>query len=384
MGSVFIVLYLDNAATSYRKPAAVYASMLKNTVINSANAGRGGHFYSIRTAKGIYETSESLCRLFNISSPERIAYTPNATYALNMGILGVLSENSHAVITQMEHNSVLRPVYKTCKYTMVRANNKGEINPRDIENAIKPNTSMIIMTHASNVCGTVLPIRECAKIAHRHGLIFMVDAAQSGGCLPIDAEKDNIDLMAFSGHKGLMTPLGVGGLYVREGIRLKPIITGGTGSMSESLVQPDFMPDLLQSGTVNAPAIIAAKKSIDLIIRETPKAIGEKEKAVAVYLTEELKNMDNVSVYGLENGNRNGTVAFNVKGIDSVRTAELLNNDFHICTRGGWHCAYPSHEALGTSKTGAVRASFGYYNTKKDADRLLDAVYKISKGTENM
>ncbi len=379
MGSVFTVLYLDNAATSYRKPAAVYASMLKNTVINSANAGRGGHYYSIRTAKGIYETSESLCRLFNIPSPERIAYTPNATYALNMGILGALSENSHAVITQMEHNSVLRPVYKTCKYTMVKASNKGEIDPGEVEKAIKPNTSMIIMTHASNVCGTILPIKECARIAHRHGLIFMVDAAQSAGCLPIDVERDGIDLMAFSGHKGLMTPLGVGGLYVREGISLKPIITGGTGSMSESLEQPDFMPDLLQSGTVNAPAIIAAKKSIDLIIKETPKGIGESEKRLAEYAAEKLKNIGGLAVYGLEKGNRNGTVAFNVKGIDSIRTAEILNDDFHICTRGGWHCAYPSHEALGTEKTGAVRASFGYYNTIKDADRLVDAVFKISK-----
>lgn len=379
MGSVFIVLYLDNAATSYRKPASVYASMLKNTVINSANAGRGGHYYSIRTAKGIYETSESLCRLFNIPSPEQIAYTPNATYALNMGILGILSENSHAVITQMEHNSVLRPVYKTCKYTMVKANNRGEIDPKNVEKAIKPNTSMIIMTHASNVCGTILPIKECAEIAHRHGLIFMVDAAQSAGCLPIDVEKYGIDLMAFSGHKGLMTPLGVGGLYVREGVRLKPIITGGTGSMSESLIQPDFMPDLLQSGTVNAPAIIAAKKSIDLIAKETPQAIGESEKGVAVYTVEGLKNIEGLTVYGLDKGNRNGTVAFNVKGIDSIRTAEILNDDFHICTRGGWHCAYPSHEAIGTEKTGAVRASFGYYNTIKDADKLIDAVYKISK-----
>lgn len=373
------MLYLDNAATSYNKPAEVYASVIKNTVVNSANAGRGGHYYSIRAAKGIYETSEALCRLFNIPSPERLAYTQNATYALNMGILGILSRSSHAVITQMEHNSVLRPVHKTCKYTMVKADKFGRIAAEDIEKAIRPETKMIIMTHASNVCGTIEPIEKAAEIAHRHGLVFMVDAAQTAGCLPIDVRKADVDLLAFSGHKGLMTPMGVGGLYVREGIELKPVITGGTGSMSESLSQPDFMPDMLQSGTLNAPAIIAARQSVELIIKETPRAIGEKEREMAQRLIERLKNIRGVTVYGLEKGERNGTVAFNLEGVDSVRAAEILNDSYKICTRGGWHCAYPAHEALGTQKNGAVRASFGYFNSKKDADRLVDAVSDISK-----
>lgn len=372
------MLYLDNAATSFNKPAGVYTSMLKNTMMNSANAGRGGHELSIRAAKGIYETSEALCRLFNIESPEQIAYTQNATYALNMGILGVMTKDSHAVITQMEHNSVLRPVHCTCKYTIVKADKNGYVRAEDIESAIRPDTKMIIMTHASNVCGTMLPIEKVSKLAKMHNLIFMVDAAQSAGCIPIDVQKTGIDLMAFSGHKGLMSPMGVGGLYVREGIFLKPVITGGTGSMSESIVQPDYMPDMLQSGTLNAPAIIAAKEAVDIIIRDTPKAIGEMEYEMAVRLIEKLKNMKGVTVYGLEKGDRNGTVAFNVDGLDSVRTAEILNDEFKICTRGGWHCAYPAHEAIGTEKSGAVRASFGYFNTKRDADKLAYAVYRIA------
>lgn len=373
------MLYLDNAATSYRKPTAVYLSLLKNTITNSANAGRGGHSYSIKAAKGIYETTEKLCELFNIPSTERLAYTQNATLALNLAILGMMSESSHTVITQMEHNSVLRPIHKTCRYTMVKADKFGRVNANDVEKAICLDTKMIIMTHASNVCGTIQPIEETAKIAHKHGLLFMVDAAQTAGCLPIDVQKTGIDLLAFSGHKGLMTPMGVGGLYIKDGIMPNPVITGGTGSMSESITQPDFMPDILQSGTLNAPAIIAAKKSIELILKETPQAIGEKEFYIAKRLINSLKNIPGVMVYGLEKENRNGTVAFNIDGIDSVTASDILNNEYGICTRGGWHCAYPAHVALGTEKSGAIRASFGYFNSKKDADRLANAIYKISK-----
>ncbi len=372
------MIYLDNAATSLKKPPSLYASVLKNTLINSANAGRGGHFFSLRAAELIYKTGESLCTLFNISSPEQIAYTPNATLALNMGILGVLDKNSHVIITQMEHNSVLRPVHKTCRYTAVKADKFGKISPKDIENAIQTDTKMIICTHASNVCGTIMPIDEIAKIAQRHNLYFMLDAAQSAGSIPINVEKTGIDLMAFSGHKGLMMPMGTGGLYVKEGIMLKPIITGGTGSLSESPKQPDFMPDLLQSGTLNAPAIIAGKESIDFILREGVEEIGKKEKYLSSMLINDLKNMKNVKIHSPEAG-RNGTVAFNINNIDSVTVSDILNRDFGICTRAGWHCAYPAHIALGTEKTGAIRASFGYFNTKKHAKKLVDAVYKISK-----
>lgn len=374
------MIYLDNAATSYNKPYGVYFQMLKNTVINSANAGRGGHYYSIRAAKGIYETQEAICELFNISSPDRLAFTQNATQALNYAILGILSKNSHAIITQMEHNSVLRPVHKSCSYTIVKADNEGYVNPCDIEKAIKPTTKMIIMTHASNVCGAIEPIREVSQIAHRNGIIFMVDAAQTAGCLDIDVERDGIDLLAFSGHKGLMTPMGVGGLYVKEGIDIKPVITGGTGSMSKSILQPDFMPDMLQSGTLNAPAIISAKKSVNLILKETPKAIGDMERELAKGLIEELKNINKIKIYGPQNKNRNGTVAFNIEGMDSVSVAAELNDKYKICTRGGWHCAYPAHEAIGSEKNGAVRASFGFFNTKRDVNKLVDAVLKISKG----
>ncbi len=372
------MLYLDNAATSLKKPVSLYPSILKNTIINSANAGRGGHFYSLRASELIYKTSESLCELFNIKDPEQIAYTQNATMALNMGILGMLDENSHVITTQMEHNSVLRPVHKTCEYTMIKADKQGRINISDIEKAITNNTKMIICTHASNVCGSIMPIDKISRIAHKYGLLFMVDAAQTAGSVPIDVQKTDIDILAFSGHKGLMMPMGTGGIYIKNGIELKTVITGGTGSFSENLEQPDIMPDMLQSGTLNAPAIISAKKSIDFILRQGTGEILKKEKELGDFLIEELNNIKGVIVHS-PMINRNGTVAFNIKSMDSVEVADILNTDYKICTRGGWHCAYPAHCALGTQKSGAIRASFGYFNSKKDARKLVDAIYKISE-----
>ena len=372
------MIYLDNAATPLKKPLSLYPSVLKNTIINSANAGRGGHFYSLRASELIYKTTEALCELFNINSPEQISYTQNATLALNLGILGILDKDSHAIITQMEHNSVLRPVHKTCRYTSIKADRLGRISTKDIEKAIEKNTKMIICTHASNVCGTIMPIDEIAKIAHRHNLYFMLDAAQSAGAIPIDVEKTDIDIMAFSGHKGLMMPMGTGGIYVKEGIFLKPVITGGTGSFSQNLEQPLIMPDMLQSGTLNAPAIIAGKKSIDFILREGVSNIHKKENYLSSMLINDLKNIKNISVHSPEI-QRNGTVAFNIANIDSVTVSDILNRDFGICTRGGWHCAYPAHAALGTKETGCVRASFGYFNTEKHAKALTNAIYKIIK-----
>lgn len=370
------MIYLDNAATTLKKPPGLYASVLKNTVANSANAGRGGHFYSMRASELIFKTTEALCELFNIKSPEQIAYTQNATLALNMGILGMLDEHSHAIITQMEHNSVLRPVAKTCPYTVIKADRFGNVNTDDIEKSIRKNTKMIICTHASNVCGTIMPIDKIAQIAHKNGICFMLDAAQTAGAIPIDVERTGIDIMAFSGHKGLMMPMGTGGIYINEKTALKPVITGGTGSYSQSLEQPRVMPDMLQSGTLNAPGIIAGKQSIDFILREGVQNIEKKEYALSSFFIEALKNMKNISVHS-PGKNRNGTVAFNITNIDSVTASDILSRKYKICTRGGWHCTYPAHIALGTEKSGCIRASFGYFNTKSDAKKLIDALYKI-------
>jgi len=378
------MIYLDNPATSIKKPKVVYDAMYKNTVNFSVNTGRGGHSASISGAKGIINAQEELAMLFNISAPERIAFTCNATHALNMAIAGILKPDDHAIITSMEHNSVIRPVHKICDYTMVYANEKGEILPKDIEKAIQSNTKLIIATHVSNVCGSVLPIKEIGKICKKHNIPFLLDSAQSAGILPIDVEDMNVSLLAFSGHKGLMGPLGTGGLYVKEGIELSPLIVGGTGTESKSFLQPTQFPDILHSGTMNTPAIMTLATAVKYVRNVGCENILNHEKHLAQQLISSLNNIRGVKVYGLTHGNRNGTVAFNIKDIDSQTASDILNREYSIATRGGYHCAYPAHITLGTESGGAIRAGFGYFSTKRDMEKLALAVYKMSKNNNNM
>ncbi|MBO5059849.1 MAG: aminotransferase class V-fold PLP-dependent enzyme [Clostridia bacterium] len=372
------MIYLDNPATSMQKPSVVYDAMYRNTVRYSVNAGRGGHWASIAGAEGIAEAQEELAGLFNITNPERIAFTQNATYALNMAIGGILKPGDHAIITSMEHNSVLRPVHRICSYTMVQANQAGEINPADIERAIRKNTRLVITTHASNVCGTIMPVRKIGEICRKYSIPYLVDSAQTAGIIPIDAEAMNISLLAFSGHKGLMGPLGTGGLYVREGIKLNPVIVGGTGTESKNKNQPDSMPDMLHSGTLNTPAIMTLSTAVKYIRNIGIENIDRKERFLAQKLFEGLMNIKGVTVYGLATGNRNGTVAFNIGDMDSQEAADILNRKFGIATRGGYHCSYIAHRSIGSEKSGAVRIGFGLFSTKAEAEKLLFAVNKIA------
>lgn len=373
------MIYLDNPATSMQKPASVISAMNNNTINLSVNAGRGGHWASIRGAEGIAEAQDEIAEFFNIQTPERIAFTQNATYALNMAIGGLLRREDHAVITSMEHNSVLRPVHMLCRYTIVKANRNGEINPLDIERAIRKNTKLVITTHASNVCGTVMPILRIGEICKRHNIPYLVDSAQTAGIIPIDVEKMNISMLAFSGHKGLMGPLGTGGLYVREGVHLSPIIVGGTGTESMNKNQPLGMPDMLHSGTLNTPAIMALSTAVKYIKKIGIENIEEKERKLAEWLFESLMNINGVRAYGVSGGNRNGTVAFNIGEMPSQEVSDILNQDYHIATRGGYHCSYISHQTLGTEKSGAVRVGFGWFSTKDEAESLLSCVNKIAK-----
>ncbi len=373
------MIYLDNPATSMKKPAVVIEAMYRNTANYSVNAGRGGHRASVMGARGIADAQEEMAGLFGITNPERIAFTQNATYALNMAIRGLLGRHDHAIITSMEHNSVLRPVHLSCSYTIVEANDRGEINPADIERAIRRNTKLVVTTHASNVCGTVMPVYNIGKICKKYRLPYLLDTAQTAGIIPIDVEEMNVAMLAFSGHKGLMGPLGTGGLYVREDVELAPLIVGGTGTESKNKNQPRSMPDMLHSGTMNTPAIMALKEAVKYVQSIGVEAIGEKERKLAEYLIGGLMNIDGVTVYGLLHGNRNGTVCFNIWDMDSQEVANILNDDFGIATRGGYHCSYIAHQTLGTQKTGAVRAGFGWFSSKSDADALLFAVNKIAR-----
>lgn len=373
------MIYLDNPATSRRKPLPVLNSLFYNTVFNSINAGRGTHRYSINGACIINDAAERVASLFKIYQPERIAFVSNATLALNMAINGVLSDGGHAVVTSMEHNSVLRPVAKLGNFTVVYAGEDGIVKPCDIECAINDDTKLIVCTHASNVCGSIQPIEEIGKIARQNNLLFLVDAAQTAGVVDIDVERMKIDLLAFSGHKGMMGPLGTGGLYVGERAEIKPFITGGTGSASESLSQPTILPDMLHAGTVNLPAVAALGRAAEFIVENGTDAILAHERRLASDFINRIEDGNGVRILGTgDMERRNGTVAFIIEGIESQKVAEILDKKFKIASRGGWHCAYIAHKTLGTDENGAVRIGFGYYNTVFDSIRAARAVNVVA------
>lgn len=370
------VIYLDSAATSRKKPFCVYKSLLLNTVFAGGNAGRGANKLSLAATRAIIETQDTVAELFNIDNPQNIAFMQNATYALNTAIRGALYDGGHVVVTSMEHNSVLRPVFELGNYTVVSANTGGFVSPEDVERAVRDDTKLIVCTHASNVCGALQNIEEIGRIAKRHNALFLVDAAQTAGCVDIDVKRVGADFLAFSGHKGLMGPLGTGGLYVKEPSAIRPIVTGGTGSNSESVRQPDFMPDMLHSGTMNTPSIAALGEGVRYVLKYGAESIGAHEVYLAECLEEKLLNMRGVTVYGQKP--KIGTVAFNIGAQDSAVTAECLGDRFVL--RAGYHCAPLAHKTLGTSDRGAVRVSFGVFSKMSDVKSFADAVYKASKG----
>ena len=370
------MIYLDNAATTHTKPYEVARAVGMWTRELSANPGRGGHDLSINAGNKVYECRELLARLFNIQRPENVIFTLNTTMALNIAINGFLKPNSHVVISGMEHNSVYRPVVaKGCEFTIAKPDSTGFVSLESIKNAITDDTDLIILTHASNVVGTVNPITEIGAFAKEKGVAFLVDAAQTAGVADIDVVRDNISMLAFAGHKMLFGPMGTGGLYVASNIEIEPFIHGGTGSVSESAVQPDFLPDRFESGTLNVPGIAGLAEGVKFILKTTPKAICEKETFLTSILAEKLYNMEKVRIYG--NQNRIGIVSFDVDGLDSVTVCNMLNN-YKIASRGGLHCAPLAHQSLGTTE-GLARLSTSFFNTKSDILHATDAIYKIIK-----
>ncbi len=374
------MIYLDYAATSLVKPQTVYYAVNHALRHFCANPGRGGHDISLRAGEIVYETREKLGRLFGIEKPERLAFFPNTTYALNAGIKGVLGMGDHVVVSSMEHNSVLRPLAELKRrgiidYTMVRANQKGELCPWDFARVLRPNTRLVVCTHVSNVCGNVYDIAEISHLVRRRGTYFMVDAAQSAGVLDIDVSL--LDLLAFPGHKGLYGPQGTAGLYVREGVPCDTIIEGGTGSQSELLYQPEDFPDRLESGTLNVPAIAGLGAAADFILKEGTKTIRDHERYLTDYFIQKIQNIPGLSVYGSDNCI--GVVALNIKDIDAVSVADCLNREYGIAVRSGLHCAPAAHRSLGTLESGCVRFSFGYFTTKKEVEQAVFALNQISK-----
>ena len=378
-GCIRRMIYLDNAATTLFKPSVVYETYFDAVLHDSANAGRGGHRHAMRASEMVSDAAEAVASLFGIGCPERIAFTQNTTMALNLAIHGFCVPDMHIVLTGMEHNSVLRPVvYSGCAYSIAEADADGFVSPQALKKAMRRNTKLVIVNHVSNVCGSVQDLKALSDVAHENGACFLVDAAQSGGVIEIDVEKQGIDMLAFAGHKGLMGPLGTGGLYVSESVSLRPHLQGGSGSMSESIYQPDAMPDLLVSGTVNAPAIAALGSAVRYVQKNGTAAIAAHERMLADALQENLRAMPRVKVFRSVKDN-SGVVSFQVCDINPVEVSRMLDADYGIAVRSGLHCAPLAHKSLGTFPAGTVRASFGWFNSMRDVHVLTKAVHDICK-----
>jgi len=379
------MIYLDNAATSFPKPACVIKEIDRCLNEYCANPGRGGHVLSVKAGLAVTQVREMVCRLFNIPDPMSLALTKNATEALNIAIKGVIEPGCHVITSSMEHNAVTRPL-KTLErdlgiaVTTVAGNEYGEIDPEDIKKEIRSNTRLIICTLSSNVNGIIMPVPEIGWIAREAGIAFLLDASQGAGSIPVDVMAQNIDMLAFPGHKGLMGPQGTGGLYVREGLRLRSLMEGGTGSNSEDPYQPGFMPDLLESGTLNTPGIVGLGAAAGYVGAVGTERIRIYKHMLVNMLSEGLSVIPGIKLYSLNSISRNsGIVAINLKDMDSVELSYMLDKDFGICTRAGLHCSPSAHRKLGTLNRGIVRFSAGYFNTASDIIRTIDAVDKISR-----
>lgn len=375
------MIYLDNGATSYPKPKGMVAAMEECILKYCGNPGRSGHFMSMKTGEEVYHARRKIAELFNIEQAERLIFTKNTTEALNLGLTGLLKEGDHVITTSMEHNSVLRPLKslerKGVSQTVIRADRQGRIKVSDIEKTIRPNTKLIVITAASNVTGTKMPLAEIGGLARKRGILFMVDGAQGAGCMKIDVREMNIGMLAVPGHKGLLGPLGTGSLYVSPQTEIAPLLAGGTGTESKSRIQPREFPDGFEAGTINAPGIIGMGFSAEFVGKIGVEVIEEYERNLIGWLDETFDNMDFVHRYGPDCEEKTGITLINVDGIGAEELTTTLSSEYGIAVRGGYHCAGLAHKTLGTWNTGAVRISTGPFNTKRDVEKIADAVWKI-------
>lgn len=381
-------IYLDNAATSFPKPEATLAAMIDYQQNIGGSPGRSGHGRSIEAGRVVYETREVLARLFNIDDPLRIALTKNSTEALNIALQGALKPGDHVITSSMEHNSVMRPLRflesRGVELSVVPCSPKGELDPGDIGKAIRKNTKMVVLIHASNVTGTILPIEAAGSLIRERGdILFCVDAAQSAGTLPIDVKKMNIDLLTFTGHKSLFGPQGTGGLYIREKLdaKIAPMMMGGTGSRSEFEKQPEFMPDKYESGTPNTIGLAGLGAGVRFVLEQTIEAIQTKKQELASLFMVRLQDLQGqIEIYGPNDpAKKTAVVSFNFKNITPSDAALYFEENWGILCRPGLHCAPAAHHTIGTFPQGTVRFSFGYFNTAQEIDQAVEAIQGLLK-----
>jgi cysteine desulfurase family protein len=378
-------VYLDNAATTYPKPEEVYREIDRFMREVGGSAGRSGHWRALETGRMVYAARASIARLFNVGDPLRIVFTKNATEAINAAIWGILKPGDHVVTTSIEHNSVMRPLEAArevgISYTVAQCRPDATLDPSRVDEAILPETALVIINHASNVTGTILPVGDIAELARSRGVRLMVDAAQTAGRMPIDVEANGIDLLAFTGHKELFGPQGIGGLYVREGLEIEPIIYGGTGSRSSSLEQPLEMPDRCESGTLNAPGIAGLAAGIEFVESTGVETIMRHERGLVGRMLEGLARMRGTRILGPQGPEgRVGIVALTFDSQTPPSAAEILDRRYGISCRAGLHCAPMAHRTIGTFDSGALRIGFSHMNTPDQVDYLLECLEEMTRG----
>lgn len=377
-------IYVDNAATSFPKPPAVLDAMTYYAKAIGASAGRGAYPRAVKTAEMIKSTRQLLAKFLGVRDPNRIIFTFNASDGLNIAIHGLnLQEGDHVVTSMIEHNSVLRPLnhlskYKGVEVTKVRCSREGFIDIKDIEDAISSRTKLITILHASNVMGVLTPVEEIASLCRKKGIPFLVDAAQSVGSMPVNLDEWEADMVAFPGHKALLGPLGTGALYIRPGFDLTAFKQGGTGSISEQDVQPDFYPDKFEPGSHNAIGIAGLKAGVDFLLKKGIKNVRKHELHLTDYFIKGLKKISGITVYGPPDAkDRIAVVSINADRFKPAQLAERLYKKGKIMTRFGIHCAPVTHQTIGTYPTGTVRFSFGVFNTIKQIDKVIKTLKNI-------
>lgn len=377
------MIYLDNAATTMHKPQQVIDAVV-TAMTSMGNAGRGANEASLSAARVIYDTRDKLAKLFGAENARQIAFTSNSTESLNIAIKGLLKPGDHVITTMLEHNSVLRPLYEMekmgVKLTIVKSNEKGTLEFSDIEEAITEETKLIICTNGSNLTGNYVDVKTIGEIAHRHGVLFAVDASQTAGVFPIDVQDMKIDILCFTGHKGLLGPQGTGGIYVREGLNLQPLKTGGSGVQTFNKNHPVEMPTALEAGTLNGHGIAGLHAALSYLEETGIDNIRKKEQDLMWRFYEGVKDIPNVTVYGdFSTKERCAVVTLNLGDYDSSEVSDELLNVYGISTRPGGHCAPLMHEALGTVEQGAVRFSFSHYNTEEEVEIAVNAIRELAQ-----
>ena len=375
------MIYFDNAATTLHKPPEVIEAVV-HAMTTSGNASRGTHTGSLAASRTVYETRKKIADFFHCSRADHVIFTSNSTEALNIAICGTLGKGDHIISTDLEHNSVLRPLYhleeQGASLTFLSANKKGCIDYDDFKRSIKPNTKAIVCTHASNLTGNVLDIERIGHIAKAHNLLFIVDASQSAGCIEINMETMNIDILCFTGHKGLLGPQGTGGLCIHESVEIRPFKRGGSGIHSYEKGQPQSYPSRLEAGTLNSHGIAGLCAAINYINTITIPVIAKKEQELLWHFYKGICNIPEIHIYGdFDTKERAAILSLNIEGYDSGTVSDLLSQEYDIATRPGAHCAPRMHQALGTTETGAVRFSFSSFNTMEEVETAIQALKEL-------